>query len=135
MRTTNKVENALLARRLQDLLAEQGSVLAAVIATHDGFEVAYAQRQGALSPARVAAMASSLQALGGSMVAETASGECTDIIINGSAGRLLVFDVQSPHTPLLLCVQTTNEAALGSVLFAARACMNDIATTVGLSGR
>jgi uncharacterized protein len=127
MKTMNKVEAALLTRRLQDLLGEQESILAAVVATHDGFEVAYAQRQGALSPARVAAMASSLQALGGSMAVETSSGECTDIIINGTRGRLLVRDIVDAQAPLLLCVQTTSEAVLGSILFAVRSCMTDVA--------
>lgn len=127
MTPMNKVETALLTRRLQDLLAEHESILAAVVATHDGFEVAYAQRQGALSPARVAAMASSLQALGSSMAAETSSGACTDIIINGTLGRLLVRDIADAQMPLLLCVQTTTETVLGSVLFAVRECMTDVA--------
>jgi len=135
MKVRNKVEAALITRRLQELLADQSSILAAVIATHDGFEVACAQRQGAISAARVAAMASSLQALGGSMVAETASGECTDIIINGSLGRLLVFDIPLSGAGLLLCVQTTSEAALGSILFAVRSCMSDIENTLGVTGR
>lgn len=127
MSLMNKVETALLTRRLQDLLAEHESILAAVVATHDGFEVAYAQRQGALSPARVAAMASSLQALGSSMASETSSGACTDIIINGTLGRLLVRDIADAQMPLLLCVQTTTETVLGSILFAVRECMTDVA--------
>jgi uncharacterized protein len=109
-----EAELATLARAVPDLLE-------AVISTEDGFELA-AIGSTAESAARIAAMTSSMHALGETMAVETALGECHSVVVETDRGKVVIMRIDNADASLRLTVVARNNALLGAVLFAARAC-------------
>ena len=107
------------------LVAEHAGVAGALVSTVDGFPVA-ARLQQLESAPRLAAMSSSLVAVAEAISGDAQVGECQDLVIDASEGRVLLMDVPHPGSKLLLMVLCTPKATLGQVLWAARHCRRDI---------
>jgi len=92
-------------KRMQDALKELVSrnpgILAAQVCTSDGFEVASVQRDEE-SHRRLAAMVSSLHALGTAMVHETELGRYLNLIIEATEGKCLMMAIPRSSESLLL---------------------------------
>lgn len=86
---------------LKDLVSRNQGILAAQVCTSDGFEVASVQRD-AESHRRLAAMVSSLHALGSAMVQETEIGRYLNLIIEATDGKCLMMAIPGSHESLLL---------------------------------
>ena len=113
----NPQENplALRARRLADhLLAgldHGGSVL---VATADGFDLAFAGSRP-VDRARLAAMVSSLAALGDAAGRETGIGSTRCLVLDALGGRLVVRCLSLEGHPLTVAVLTDTSVLLGLV--------------------
>jgi predicted regulator of Ras-like GTPase activity (Roadblock/LC7/MglB family) len=95
-------------------------ITAAVLATVDGFEVAMVERLGRSQATPLAAMASSLTALGRAAGREAGHEGCERVVVESGNGKLLVRPIgASGRSPLLLCMSLGSGALLGSALWAA----------------
>ena len=122
--------NTLLAQQAQQaaraLFAEVDGALAIVIATADGFDLAHAGHQP-IDPARLAAMVSSVSALGDAASRETGIGTPRFLVIESTEGRLVVRCMQVQGQALIVVVLTDRSVMLGLVwnrLAAAEQLMN-----------
>jgi len=95
-------------------------ITSAVLATMDGFEVAMVERLGRSQATPLAAMASSLIALGRAAGREAGHEGCQRVVVESGNGKLLVRPIgASGRSPLLLCMSLGAGALLGSALWAA----------------
>lgn len=115
---------ALCQEALDALVATHSQVTGALVSTVDGFEIAAALRPP-LSAAKLAAMTSSLVALGEAVSAEGGVERCINVVIEAQSGRLLMMDIPG-GTRTLLTVICDNSTTLGQVLWAARECSRDL---------
>ncbi len=106
-------------------------VAGALVSTVDGFAVASTLREP-VSAARLAAMTSSLVALAEAISREGQAGNCRDLVIDGTDGRVLLMDVPDGAQTLLLTVLCESTATLGQVLWAARHCRADMSERLRL---
>lgn len=123
--TLGRTESAICQKQIDVLMLVHPEINGALVSTIDGFDVAAALR-GNLSAAKLSAMTSALLALGGAVTSESGVGECRDIVIEASTGRVLLMDI--PHTTrkLLLTVLCESGVTLGQVLWAARRCRQEL---------
>lgn len=112
---------ALYDAELDALAAAVPDFVEAVISTEDGFEVA-ARGSSAESAAKIAAMTSSMHALGETMAGETGLGDCQSVVVETAAGKVVIMRIDNADANLRLTVVARHTALLGSVLFAARQC-------------
>lgn len=110
---------------ISELVEGHTDVAGALVSTVDGFPVA-ARLQQPEAAARLAAMSSSLVAVAEAISRDAQAGECRDMVIDASEGRILLMDVPQPAGKLLLMVLCTPTATLGQVLWAARHCRLDM---------
>ncbi len=101
------------------LMAEILGAVAVVISTADGFEVAARARDAAQS-SRLAAMASSIAAIGAVIGDETLSGACRGIFIEADKGQIVMVEIRHPDHILILTVVADEQALLGAVTYSAR---------------
>jgi uncharacterized protein len=118
-RRTSRVFQAICADALQRLVDGTAGVHSACLVTSDGLPVASVLRDG-VSADRLAAMTSSLHALGEAIAREHALEECQSVIVNGASGALIVIRTGTSETSFTLAAVCDTEATLGSVYFAAR---------------
>ena len=111
--------NRLLGKELQDLMNHNKGVKAALLASTDGFEVAYAGELNS-SPSNIAAMTSSMLSLAVAMVNETSLAPCNNLIIEAEHGRVLIMSVPNKKQPMLLTVLTKEEVSFGQLLLDAK---------------
>ncbi len=123
-------ETAICQKLIDALLQTHSEISGALVSSIDGFEVA-ASLRGKISAARLAAMTSSLLALGEAVGSESGVGTCRDIVIDASAGRALLMDIPHPTRKLLLTVLCNTRVTLGQVLWAARNCRQEIGQRLG----
>ncbi len=120
-----RTETAICQKLIDALLQTHAEISGALVSSIDGFEVA-ASLRGKISAARLSAMTSSLLALGEAVGNESGVGTCRDIVIDASAGRVLLMDILHPTRKLLLTVLCNTRVTLGQVLWAARNCRQEI---------
>jgi len=99
-------------RAAQTLLSEVDGARAVVIATVDGFDLAHAGRD-TIEPARLAAMVSSLSALGDAASRETGIGTPLCLVVESTEGRLLVRCVQAHGESIIVVLLTDKSVLLG----------------------
>lgn len=99
------------------LLYDVAGLRAVVVATVDGFDIASAIQRGALEPARLAAMASSISAISDVVSQEAALGRGKSVTIDTEEGFALVYAVQHPVVPLVINVIAGPDAVLGRVAY------------------
>lgn len=121
----NRIDTDLCQQQIDALIEARPEVRGVLVSTIDGFEVA-ARMRGKSSPAKLAAMTSSLLALGEAVSDEGEVGSCLDIVIDASAGRVLLMDIPHATRKLLLTVLSDNASTLGQVLWAVRNCRQEI---------
>jgi uncharacterized protein len=101
-----------------ELMAEIDGVTGVVIATADGFDVASVSRN-ALDSARVAALASSISAIGQVVSEEAGLGRSKSIIVDTETGFVAVYSVKRSDVSLVLNVISNANALLGQVHYSA----------------
>jgi predicted regulator of Ras-like GTPase activity (Roadblock/LC7/MglB family) len=119
-------EKAICERGLTDLVQAATGVDTALIATPDGFEVAYMARVPTVDPARLAAMSSAMLALGGAMARELAFKTCTQVVMEASGGFLLVSALPCTRAELVLSALAPTTSTLGMAMVALRTCAKAI---------
>lgn len=101
-------------RAAETLLAEIDGASAIVIATADGFDLAWAGER-VVEPARIAAMVSSLAALGEAASGEVGIGSPRLLVVESTEGRLVVRCMQVQGHALVVVVLTDRAVLLGLV--------------------
>lgn len=122
----NTPDRARSAAALDRLLQGCDGVQAAMFALRDGrpfVEKSRARVEGG----KLAAMTSSLVALGRSVLRELNAGELDHVLIEGSSGKLVVSNVPDSGGLLILAVLASSEARLGLVLGHSKMCAQALA--------
>lgn len=123
--------NALQARAAQravDNIVEQTvGVQTAVIASADGLPVA-SRTTTSFDHAKLAAMASSIAAIGSVVSEETNAGECKRVLVDSERSYTLIVSIEDSDLPLILCIIAARTAVLAQVMFAAREALTLVAT-------
>lgn len=115
-----RTSSALLQKKLELFVTENSDIRGGVISTVDGFEVA-ASLDRSLSAAKLSAMTSSLLALSEAISRESALGLSRDMVIDAERGRLLLMEIPTADSRLLLTVLCDDAVTLGQVLWAVKA--------------
>jgi uncharacterized protein len=102
------------------LLKNVQGLTAVLLATADGFDVVSAVESG-LKPARLAALASSISAIGQVVSLEGSLGHSKRITIDGEFGFVLVSAIDRQDVSLVLILVSDNEALLGQLHVSASA--------------
>lgn len=97
------------------LLAEQTGVKAVVIASADGFDLASAS-SGQLAPQKIAAMSSSISAIGDVVSQEADIGNATSITVKTEEGFMYISSLQVDGTDCILAVVCDEAAVLARVM-------------------
>ena len=121
-----RILSALCTATLEQLVSQTPGIETAAIVTGDGFEVASVVRDD-VSVEKLAAMVSSLLALSEAVTAELRMSRCRDVIIDTESGAVVTLRVPSHGHDLLMCVRCKQTVSLGTVLFAARDCVQGLA--------
>lgn len=125
MAVLGRTERAMCQKHVEQLLSTAPGVIGVLVCSVDGFEVASRLRPP-LTSERLSAMTSSQLALGEALCGETGAGACLNVVIEAEAGRLLMLSVPTRRRRLLLTVLCEHDSVLGSALWAARTCAQDI---------
>jgi predicted regulator of Ras-like GTPase activity (Roadblock/LC7/MglB family) len=112
---------------LQRLLDVCVGATGALVATADGFVVARVFKQD-IADKSLAAITSSVMSLAEALVNETGQGPCQNLIIEGQEGHVVSLRIN--HTRVLTAMATRN-TRLGMLLSAAKACAEQLASTLG----
>jgi predicted regulator of Ras-like GTPase activity (Roadblock/LC7/MglB family) len=107
--------------RLKQLTSNNPGVLAAQVCTVDGFEVVAVHRNEE-SRRRLAAMASSLHALGSALVQEVDLGSYENLVLEGSRGKVLMMSVPGCDGTLLLTAIASQDALFGHFHYVCKTC-------------
>lgn len=94
-------------------------VLAALVSTEDGLEVA-ARALNASHTDRLAAMVGSLAALGQVAGEESDLGSCESVVVETAGGHIVMTQARCAQATLIVSLITSREAILGQLLFSAR---------------
>ena len=106
-------------REVEALVRQVVGIESAAVVTGDGFEVASELRDG-VSPEKLAAMVSSLLALSEAVAGELGMQQCRYVIVDTTAGSLVTLRIPVRSQQLLMSVLCSDQASLGTVLFASR---------------
>lgn len=104
---------------IQKLMENARGIKAVVISTEDGFEIA-ARVENTAMVTRLAAMASSLAALGAIAGEESQLGACDNIMIGAANGHLIMMQARHATTVLIISIIAGKDAVIGQVLYLAR---------------
>lgn len=115
-----------LNQRLKKLLEDCEVIAAGVVATIDGHMVATQYRE-TFPMERLAAMGSSLMALGDTITAELSMGTCDKIISENQDGIVAFMHIDNA---LVLITLTKQKHGLGLLLSYSRRCAQDMAKAV-----
>lgn len=115
----------LCRAQLQIFVSQCSGVTAGIVASADGFEVASIQH-AQLAPQKVAAMSSSMLALGDAVLGEADLSGCQNVVIESKSGVIVMLAVGDARSELLLCAVADHNAMLGQLLWAARQCCDRI---------
>jgi uncharacterized protein len=118
---TNALRSAAQGQA-QSILSDVNGVAAVVIATVDGFDIASAVT-GGTDPARVAAMASSISALGAVVSQEAGLGRSRSVTITTEAGFAFVSTVHRNDVSLVVNVIGGERAILAQVVYRCGECV------------
>jgi predicted regulator of Ras-like GTPase activity (Roadblock/LC7/MglB family) len=119
-------EKAACERALVDLVNGASGVDAVLLASPDGFEVVSATRAQSLDGPRLAAMSSSMLALGDAMARDFKLDGCRNVHIEAGDGVVLLLTVPCERAELVLSALASKGSTLGMVLVAARRCAQSI---------
>jgi uncharacterized protein len=100
----------------QQLLNGQTGVLAVVIASADGFDIAGAVTQS-LVPARIAAMASSISAIGAVVSQEVSLGNSKSVTVKTERGFTYITHIELEGNSCILNVVANDTAVLAQIIY------------------
>lgn len=121
-----RVATGVAQRQLDALAQSTPGVLSVVLLSADGFEVASLQT-GKGGAARLAAMGSSLSAIGSAIAREAGIVECNRMIIESDSGTIVIMTIPDARPPLSLAIIAGEGCVLGRLLWAAKNCCIAIA--------
>ncbi len=101
------------------LMEEVKGAKAAVISTEDGFEVA-ARVENTAQVSRLAAMASSMAALGAIVGEESNLGYCHNLVVQAQEGMIVMSQAKRSDVDLILSVVTGKDAVMGQLIYTTR---------------
>lgn len=102
---------------LEQFLQETPGVKNVLLATPDGFEIASKTLDSAHSADKLAAVGSSLFALGASLISEFNLDVCRSIIIDSEKGKIYISAISGGESKnLILLLQSTQNAMLAHIL-------------------
>jgi uncharacterized protein len=127
MKPLTDKEKAACSRALTELVNHSSGIDTALLATPDGFEVVSATRTRRIDGARLAAMSSSMIALGTAMANDLKLDGCRNMHIEAGDGVVLLVTVPCTRAKLVLSTLAPRDTTLGLVLVSARACAHAIA--------
>lgn len=125
VKALSRSEEAVIRHHMDVLMAKEQEISGVLVSTIDGFRVA-AMLTGSLSAEKLSAMASSLLAINEAVCRESSMGECRDLVIEASQGRILLMDIPHPTHKLILTVLCHAKVTMGQVLWAARGCRESL---------
>ena len=102
-----------------DLMSRDG-LTAVVVATIDGFDIGHATKDNTIDPARVAAMTSSVSAIGVAVSEEAKLGDYRSIAIDTENGIAILHAVPRHDVPLVLNVIASKKSMMAQVLYHAK---------------
>ena len=105
-----------LQQECQALLDSQTGVLGVVVASIDGFDVASAVTQN-VEPEKIAAMASSISAIGMVVSQEAALGKGTSVTVNTESGFVYISHIEYNNAPYILNVIANSAAVLAQIIY------------------
>lgn len=100
----------------QQLLGAQNGIMAVVIASGDGFDLTSAVLKS-LDPARIAAMASSISAIGAVVSQEVSLGKSKSVTVNTEDGFVYITHIELAGTRYILNVVAGQSAILAQVIY------------------
>lgn len=112
--------------QVQQLMEQITGLTAVVISTSDGFELANASRGNTASPAKLAAMACSISALGLMAGEEGHVGQCQNITIEADEGVIVILAIPHAQFPLILSLVATRDTLLGQALYLAKRAVGEL---------
>lgn len=121
-----KVAAGMAQKHLDAFSQATPGVVSAVLLSADGFEVASVQL-GKGGAARLAAMGSSLSAIGSAIAREAGIVDCNRMIIEADSGTVVVMNIHDSRPPLSLAVIANGNAVLGQLLWSAKNCCTAVA--------
>lgn len=102
---------------LEQFLQDTPGVKNALLATPDGFEIASKTQDSSHSADKLAAVGSSLFALGASLISEFNLDVCRSIIIDSDKGKIYISAIAGGQGKnLILLLQSTQNAMLAHIL-------------------
>lgn len=100
----------------QQLLSGHTGILAVVIASGDGFDIASAVTKK-LVPARIAAMASSIAAIGAVVSQEASLGDSKSVTVNTENGFTYITHIEIDGKNCILNVVADSSAILAQIIY------------------
>lgn len=102
-----------------ELMANVKGLLAVMVSSEDGFEVA-ARVENAAQVTRLSAMASSLSALGALAGQESNLGDCDKVMVEAKDGMIVILQVRRLGYPMVLSAIASKSAVVGQLLYFAK---------------
>lgn len=134
MTPLTEFEKAACERALVDLVNTSSGVEAVLLASPDGFEVVSATRAQRIDGPRLAAMSSSMLALGAAMAQDLRLDGCRNIHMEAGDGVVVMLTVQCDRMGLVLSALAHKGSTLGMVLVATRNCAQNITRLLAGAG-
>ncbi len=122
--TVGKMIKAVCERSLQASTEYTEHLRAAIITTADGFEVASVKGDG-LHTAKVAAMVSTMRALGDAMSEEAGLNGCENVVLEALDGIVIMRAIPTNHH-LVLCFVASKAATVGHLIWCSNQCAKDV---------
>lgn len=119
MLTVDAEARALCERTADRLLRDVRGVRAVIVTTGDGLQLACRVEPGD-DPARLAAVAGSLAALGDLGSNEAHLGACRHVCIEAEGGHVVLCQARSEHLDVVVCVAGGSHSGLGQMLYTTR---------------
>ncbi len=119
----------LLESELKSMASGNPGIQSAQVCTSDGFEVA-STHQDPESGRRLAAMVSSMQALGTAVAEETGLGDYRNLIVEGTAGKCIMMAIPGTGGEMLLTVMANAQLAFGIFLVLCKSTCQSISARV-----
>lgn len=107
-----------IEKECQRLINELDGILCAVIASTDGFDVGSAVKT-ALDPAKIAAMASSIIAIGSVVSQEATLGDSKSVMVNTEDGLAYMTYIHVNEETFILNIIANHSALLAQVIYQA----------------
>lgn len=101
---------------LKDYVQSVRGIDTALLASQDGFEIASNHGKHGVTEDKLAAVGSSLMALGSSLVQEFKLEHCKNMTIDSDGGMVFISAIRSENHQIILMVKTNKNAVMGSVI-------------------